>query len=114
MEKTTKGLTCEIYRSRHSNCTLNKFNEKQSVLVPMASGASEPAEDRPAVRIVTRNLFGKEYTHAEPAEKEEGESFAFGGSFIYTCDSRFREQFPYPLPLHDRRMNLENSGAISG
>lgn len=25
-----------------------------------------------------------------------------GGTFVYTTDSRFREQFPVPLPLFDR------------
>ena len=26
----------------------------------------------------------------------------FGGTFVYTCDSRYRTEYEYPIPLHDR------------
>jgi hypothetical protein len=60
--------------------------------------------DAPALRIVRRELFGGEYIHAEPYEPG---SYAFGGRFIYTSDSRFRKLNKYPIPLHDRNMDLE-------
>jgi hypothetical protein len=68
------------------------------------SGSFAPADDRPEIKLVTRHLFGSDYTHAEPAEAG---NYAFGGSFIYTSDSRFGEVSKYPIPLHDRQMNLE-------
>lgn len=100
-----KGLIFEIYRSDY-DCQINKMYGKKSVVLidkkmPEIFTASE---DMPAVKIVTRNLFGKDYTHAEPLEPG---FYAFGGSFIYTSDSRMKDVATYPIPLHDRQMNLE-------
>jgi hypothetical protein len=101
------GLICSIYRDDY-RCPLNKFDTLKEVTVMVEGGVFEPAEDRPEVKIIRRNLSGGEYIHAEPANKLPGEWFAFGGSFIRTSDSRFSEQISkYPVPLHDRRMNLE-------
>jgi hypothetical protein len=101
------GLICELYRDSY-NCPLNKFDNVKKVIVPIEGGVFDPNEETPAVTIVRRNLSHGEYIHAEPADKLPGEWFAFGGSFIYTSDSRYSEQInKYPIPLHDRRMNLE-------
>lgn len=99
-----KGLMCSIYRDTY-NCQLNKFYMAEHVIVPIENGVFEPHAEMPAVKLVTRELFRGTYTHAEPADREPGEYFAFGGSFIYSSDSRFPTK--YPIPLHDRRMNLE-------
>jgi hypothetical protein len=100
-----KGLTANIYRDDYNSC-INKMKGAKNVIIiddtmPKIFNASE---DYPAVRIVRRKIFGKDYIHAEPMEAG---SYAFGGSFIYTSDSRFCTLSNYPIPLHDRQMNLE-------
>lgn len=102
------GLPAEIFRDKDYNPTINKFWDKHGVTIILPEGGPfEPNDDHPAVRIVSKDLGGREpYLHAEPYHKEPGEYFAFGGSLIYTPDSRFPNR--YPIKLHDRRMNLEN------
>lgn len=103
-----KGFTAEIYRSQYNGGVINKLNGKKWVTVidKELPAMNEPDEECPAVRLVRRDIFGKPYIHAEPIEPG---SYAMGGSFIYTCDSRLRDICPYPIPLHDRQMNLENN-----
>jgi hypothetical protein len=107
MNTTTKssGLILEIYRSNYDS-NLNVMNGKKQVVLVGSNMPEifEASEEMPAIRLVTRKLFGKEYTHAEPLEAG---NYAFGGSFVFTSDSRLREYFDYPIPLHDRNMNLE-------
>lgn len=64
----------------------------------------ESSEDAPAVIIVHREVGGKKYIHAEPANKYGPRPYyMFGGTFIFSSDSRFRELInDYPVPLHDR------------
>ena len=59
-------------------------------------------DDRPAVKIVKRNLGGTygEYIHAEPVDQPQGMNGPmFGGCYI-RGDSR--TPGVYPIPLHDR------------
>jgi hypothetical protein len=102
---TNKGLILEIYRSDY-DCRINKMNGKKSVVlvdnnIPEIFTADN---EMPAVKIVKRHLFGSDYIHAEPIEPGY---YAFGGTYIHTSDSRVREIATYPIPLHDRQMNLE-------
>lgn len=100
-----KGLTADIYRNNY-NCPLNVFNDKSGVTVidPEIDEIFSPSDDKPAVKLVRRTIYGKPYIHAEPMEPG---FYAFGGSFIYTSDSRLRGISAYPIPLHDRDMNKE-------
>ena len=101
-----KGLTASIYRDSDYKCPINVLDNKKSVTVidPELAKIFEPSEDAPAVKLVRRNIFGKSYIHAEPIEPG---FYAFGGSFVYTSDSRLREINAYPIPLHDRDMSNE-------
>lgn len=104
------GLPLEIYRSSYDSA-MNVMNGKKSVTLIDARMPKlfEADEEAPAIRLVTRNLFGKQYTHAEPMEAG---NYAFGGSFVFTSDSRLRDHFDYPIPLHDRNMNLEKKVSV--
>jgi hypothetical protein len=88
-----------IYRSSRngvpSDCELNVFHGREHI---------EPSE----VRLVDRQLYNGPYTHAEPAKPG---SYAFGGSFLYTCNGVYKE-FNKPIPLHDRDMSLERRNDI--
>lgn len=67
-------------------------------------GPFEPNERFPEINIVRRNIAGRDYMHAVPASMKD-EQTMFGGNFIWSADSRFREVSQYPLPLHDRRID---------
>lgn len=100
-----KGLRVNIYRGNY-NSPINALEEAEAATLIDADVVElfEPSDGAPAIRLVRRNLWGEEYIHAEPMEKG---SYAFGGSFIYSSDSRFREINKYPIPLHDRDMSKE-------
>jgi hypothetical protein len=100
-----KGLTAEIYRSTY-DCTINVMHGKKAVTIidESISPIFEANEERPAVRIVRRNIGGSEYIHAEPFQNG---FYAFGGTFITCSDSRVKALNKYPIPLHDRDMSKE-------
>ena len=83
-----------IYRSSRngvpSDCELNVFHGREWI---------KPSE----VRLVDHQLCNGPYTHAEPAKPG---FYAFGGSFLYTCNGVYPE-FNTPIPLHDRDMSKE-------
>lgn len=67
---------------------------------------TEPKDElrRPIVKIVKRIICGEEYIHAEPIDDPQGVGWMAGGSYIWSCDSRFRQHInAYPIPLHDRQ-----------
>lgn len=108
--KMLKGLSCGILEDKSiGNCSAGGISSrcKEVTLIGIPGeieieGVFEATEERPAVRIVKRFLFGRNYYHAEPID-DDGKNhwYSSGGTFIYTSDSRF--PFDYPLPLHDRK-----------
>ena len=58
-----------------------------------------------ALWLNKRILWDKNYYYAEPLQKGKGCQM-FGGNFVYSCDSRFKEMCDeyrnIPLPVHDR------------
>lgn len=100
-----KGFTVSIYSDGFIDSLSPIKEAKRATLIDKdLPEMFSVTPDAPALRLVRRNLFGGEYIHAEPYEPG---FYAFGGRFIYTCDSRFRELNAYPIPLHDRNMALE-------
>jgi len=79
-----------IYRTKDYDCEINFFHGRDWV-------------NRDEVVIKTKNVFGKEYTYAEP--KQPG-FYAFGGTILHTSNGIYPE-FNTPIKLHDRQMNLE-------
>lgn len=64
-------------------------------------------------KVVTRYLGGREYKHVEPIAKPNGVGWMFGGSVVYSSDSRFAELSEYPLCLHDRCESQELYNMLS-
>lgn len=110
--KKEKGLIVDIYKNPlFKGCSLwgvsESHDEALLVMDEPSAQVFEESDEIPTLRVVRRNLFGSEYIHAEPVKKAKG-SYAAGGSYIATSDSRFREFVnPYPISLHDRDMALE-------
>ena len=112
-----KGLLVEIFRPQYGDCSNGGVSSVCSEVVLVGEGIPElfvASAKTPAVRIVKRMLPPKgvswcspadrvEYLHAEPVEgKDEGRAgWMFGGTCIYTSDSRFPSS--YPIKLHDRQ-----------
>ena len=103
------GLICSIYKDANlGDCSLDGISSKHDkVLLVLPNGGpfNEDYANKsgiPIVRMVERNLFGKVYKHLEP---DAAGTYAAGGCYVNTSDSRFPNE--YPLSLHDRDMSKE-------
>ena len=107
-----KGLICSVFESKaHGNCSANGISSrcKQVTLCPdydAKYGMGIPSifeVSAVAPAVVVRSIRiseDREHFFAVPVELTDTGAAMFGGSFIYTSDSRFPME--YPLPLHDR------------
>lgn len=106
-----KGITALIYRDAlgidFSNRGISATITEVTVVGPGIDPIFEPTNERPAVRIVRRENASGGIYHAEPLPTEDTPSpwYMFGGTFIFSSDSRFRESIDFygAVPLHDRR-----------
>jgi hypothetical protein len=108
-----KGLTAWIFRANHGDFSNGGPSGKYDEVLVVDDEVGGPAEldsyRQFPVRLVRREIRGEEYVHAVPLLCEEFPGFErfsghtmFGGTFIYTSDSRLRDACAYPIPLHDR------------
>ena len=109
-----KALPINVYRTATlGDCTNGGITSRYSrLLLVHERGFIEVDENNPPetlVKIVTRNLFGKEYKHIEPVAPCPSDRIGYmsGGNLAYTSDSRFRELSQYPLTVHDRTETQE-------
>lgn len=96
-----KGLLALIFRSSIGDCSHGGVSGRADRVVVVDNampGVFAPDARTPAVKLVQR---GK-WLHAEPVERRAGAGPMFGGTFIWSSDSRFRAVSEYPIPLHDR------------
>lgn len=106
-----KGIHALIYRDAlgidFSNRGLSARVTEVTVVGPGIDPIFAPTEERPAVHIVKRENASGSIYHAEPVptEDEPAPWYMFGGAFIFSSDSRFRESIDFygAVPLHDRR-----------
>ena len=103
-----RALPISIYEDKKiGNCSNNGISSRyKEVLLICDEGFIKIDEDNPPenlVKLVTRNLFGREYKHIEPVAAASGAGWMAGGSLVYSSDSRFRSMSEYPLSLHDRQ-----------
>ena len=111
------GLTANIFRSKMGDCSNGGPSCRYDSVLVVDDEVPGPAEldvERQfPVKLIRREIRGEEYIHAVPLLCDEwpisaegraraGGSFMFGGTFIYTSDSRLRDVCSYPIPLHDR------------
>lgn len=107
-----KGITALIYRDAlgtdFSNRGISTRVMEVTVIGPDIDPIFEPTQERPAVRLVKSESFNNEpVVHAEPVTPagEPAPWYMFGGTFIFSSDSRFRNAAGHyaAVPLHDRR-----------
>lgn len=92
-----------------SDCTLNGVSVRHEhfILVgpdgpPDGGGQWKADSSTPMLKVVERRIGSHYYWHAEPVGDEAKGWMMAGGNFVYSCDSRYREVFPFPIPVHDR------------
>ena len=100
-------LTCEVYKWSLGDCSNDGLSSRyNSVLVVTEDEIAKLSEEelQRAVRLEQRT---RDYWCLRPVlPVPRGHvGYMSGGSFVYSCDSRWREVsggIPYPLSLHDR------------
>ena len=106
-----RGITALIYRDAlgidFSNRGISATSTEVTVIGPGIDPVFEATAERPAVRIIKREHANGATYHAEPlpTEDEPAPWYMFGGTFIFSSDSRFRTGIDFygAVPLHDRR-----------
>ncbi len=105
-----KGLHADVYRDANGgDYTNGGITGRCKTILIVGEGPDTEVFDEdpkyPSVRILRRYIGGSTYIYAVPMEQPAKDSMAgpcFGGNFIYSQDSRFRNICPYPIPVHDR------------
>lgn len=104
-QKSKRYLTVEILKSKYSS-SVNACNLASEAHLELESGPWSQDDIRmsklPVLKLVTRQIGGREYKHVEPVGIVPAGMIGWmaGGTFVYSSDSRFPNQ--YPLSLHDR------------
>lgn len=110
-----KALPISVFRTqRISDCTNGGISSMYDTLLLICDeGFMKIDEDNPPktlVKIVTKNIGGKEYKHIEPVAKVNDGCVGWmaGGNIAYSSDSRFSRMSEYPLSIHDRQESQEH------
>lgn len=102
-----RALGVDIFKSSLGDCSNCGISSRFSEIMLLCDdGNHEIDMDNPPenlCKVVTRNLWGREYKHIEPVARPNGVGWMSGGCVCYTCDSRFSNLTQYPLVLHDRQ-----------
>jgi hypothetical protein len=101
-----KGYSVRIFSSDLGSKS-NILNEKnRAILVTdgKKGDSSTVFSNEPYLKLVKRDIFGNTVLSAEPVNYgNEGKHKMFGGTFVWSSDSRFREDISsQPIALHDR------------
>lgn len=124
-----KGLRVGVLRDAGlGDCTnggvTGKHNRVTLFVPGRLDGYIDPAEAQNALVAINRPEFGWYAVPAEWVKVVNGKPVVtppagsvgpmFGGNFIYTSDSRFREAVGWqPIPVHDRVETPEQYRALS-
>jgi hypothetical protein len=100
--------TAEIYKWGLSDCSNNGISSKfKDVIICEEDLLPENCPDN-GVYLVKRMLGGKPYYHFVPCKLKNDKTWTMaGGTWIYSCDSRFPfvddcPHINHPIALHDR------------
>lgn len=102
-----KGYLVSIFRSDYDSPSNNILYGKNSAILVTdgkKGDSSTVMSNEPYLKLVKRELFGKTVLSAEPVNYGyEGKWKMFGGTFVWSTDSRFRQDISeQPIQLHDR------------
>jgi hypothetical protein len=104
--KEVKGYRVRIFSSdiKSNSNLLDGKNSAVLITDGKTGDSSTVMSNEPHLRLITREIFGKKFLHAEPVNYgNEGKHKMFGGTFLWSSDSRFRNDVSeQPIALHDR------------
>jgi hypothetical protein len=104
MEKKIMGLSVEILKPNPTYKGIISSEHSRAIIIGEGiPEIFEPSDGEIVLKIVRRIICGREHVHAEPLNTG---SWAAGGNFVWTCDSRFPNQ--YPVQIHDYNLNNES------
>jgi hypothetical protein len=116
--KELNGYRVRIYKSGNDTSSQNVVSSKFDNIILVTDGIKGDSfsvmSNEPYIKLVKRNLFGKEVLSAEPVNfGVDNNHKMFGGTFVWSSDSRFRDDISkQPIPLHDRVEVYENGGVF--
>ena len=116
--KELNGYRVRIYKSGNDTSSQNVVSSKFDTIILVTDGIKGDSfsvmSNEPYIKLVKRNLFGKEVLSAEPVNfGVDNNHKMFGGTFVWSSDSRFRDDISErPIPLHDRVEVYENGGVF--
>lgn len=100
-----RGIIAYIFKhgTDASNGGISSRHSEVLVVGPGIPQIFKESAELPAVEIGTISFAGKTTYHLRPADGT-GKRYMYGGTFIHSSDSRFRNLFPFngAVPLHDR------------
>lgn len=104
--KEVKGYRVRIFSSDLGSNSNLLDGKTSAILVTdgKTGDSSTVMSNEPHLRLIKRQLFGKTILSAEPVNYgHQGKHKMFGGTFVWSSDSRFRENISEaPIQLHDR------------
>jgi len=113
MSKPETGLIVDVYRDQYDGTNGGISSKYERFVLLGVDAPFTPDDMTPALKIVKRFLFGRDYYHLEPIDPcpSNQVGYMFGGNFAYSSDSRFPND--YPLPIHDRSETQEQYDTLS-
>ena len=110
-----RALSVSIFEDKSiGNCSNNGISARfREVLILNAEGNVKVDMDNPPENLcvyVERELFGERHDYIRPYADAVGAGWMFGGSLVYSCDSRFGYM---PMKLHDRQESWELNERLS-
>jgi hypothetical protein len=103
-----QALELSIYRQTEwGDCSCDGIsNRYKTIIVPCKGGHITVDTDNPPdnyCKLEIMNWAGGEYKRFVPYRLLKNTMRQMGGTFAYSCDSRFHRQYgDYPIPIHDR------------
>lgn len=108
MYNVQHGLMAEVLKSPFDDCTNKGISSKTDTLYIAYDKAPLILTDiRDCVTVEKIQTRYGDRVRCKPLY-ESNNMYAFGGNFLYTSDSRFKEitGIEYPVPISDRRVEL--------
>ena len=109
LPKKLKGYRVDFYRSSDigsnpANIVSNgQFNSMVLVTDGIQGDSFSVMSDEPYLKLETKEFMGNKQIYAKPINVDDKAWKMFGGTFVWSSDSRFRREVSeQPIQLHDR------------
>ena len=100
-----KALRVDILEDKNiGNCSNHGISERYDTILLLSDEGwiDVKGDEENLCKVVERQIGYEKYLHIEPVAEPKGIGWMSGGTFAYSCDSRFHRISDYPLSIHDR------------